>query len=102
MDMSGKIQDKLISIDKRYKLTSKDIEEMNVLRGQGKTLEDLAKYFKISQATVLYWTDEEYRNKQRLKNATTQNQLINIWGTLNKTEQKANLALKDKLKTKLK
>ena len=69
MAMSGKIQDKLISIDKRYKLTSKDIEEMNVLRGQGKTLEDLAKHFKISQATVLYWTDEEYRNKQRLKNA---------------------------------
>ena len=63
MDMSGKIQDKLISIDKRYKLTSKDIEEMKVLRSQGKTLEDLAKHFKISQATVLYWTDEEYRNK---------------------------------------
>ena len=69
MDMSGKIQDKLISIDKRYKLTSKDIEEMNVLRSQGKTLKDVAKHFKISQATVLYWTDEEYRNKQRLKNA---------------------------------
>ena len=33
--MSGMTQDKLISIDKRYKLTSKDIEEMNVLRGQG-------------------------------------------------------------------
>ena len=71
MDMSGKIQDKLISIDKRYKLTSKDIEEINVLRGQGKTLKDLAKYFKISQATVLYWTDKKQREKQRLKKEQT-------------------------------
>ena len=60
---------KLISIDKRYKLTSKDIEEMNVLRGQGRTLEELSKYFKVSQATILYWTDRKQREKQRLKNA---------------------------------
>ena len=40
--------------------------------------------------------------EQRLNKATTQNQLINIWGTLNKQEQKDNTALKDKLKTKLK
>ena len=40
--------------------------------------------------------------EQRLNNATTQNQLVNIWGTLNKTEQEANLALKNELKTKLK
>jgi len=40
--------------------------------------------------------------EERLNNATTQNQLVNIWGTLNKTEQEENLALKNKLKTKLK
>ena len=44
---------KLISIDKRYKLSSEDIQEMNVLRGQGKTLDDLAKHFNVSQATIL-------------------------------------------------
>ena len=53
------INNKLISIDKRYKLTSKDIEEMNVLRGQGKTLEDLAKHFKISQLMVI----RSYQNR---------------------------------------
>jgi len=69
LDLVMKTNDKLISIDKRYKLNSKDIEEMNVLRGQGKTLEQLSKYFKVSQATILYWTDEKQREKQRLKNA---------------------------------
>ena len=69
LDLVMKTNDKLISIDKRYKLTSKDIEEMNVLRGQGRTLEELSKYFKVSQATILYWTDEKQREKQRLKNA---------------------------------
>ena len=69
LDLVMKTNDKLISIDKRYKLTSKDIEEMNVLRGQGRTLEQLSKYFKVSQATILYWTDEKQREKQRLKNA---------------------------------
>ncbi len=69
LDLVMKTNDKLISIDKRYKLTSKDIEEMNVLRGQGRTLEELSKYFKVSQATILYWTDEKQRKKQRLKNA---------------------------------
>ena len=42
---------------------------MNVLRGQGRTLEELSKYFKVSQATILYWTDRKQREKQRLKNA---------------------------------
>ena len=76
MDMSGKIQDKLISIDKRYKLTSKDIEKMNVLRAQGKTLKDLSKHFKVSQATVLYWTDKKQREKQRLKNAKRRKKVL--------------------------
>ncbi len=60
---------KFISIDKRYKLTPKDIERMNILRNQGTALKILSNYFKVSQATVLYWTDKKYRDRQRLKNA---------------------------------
>ena len=63
------INNKLISIDKRYKLNSRDIEEINVLRNQGMTLDNLSKQFKVSQATILYWTDKKQREKQRLKNA---------------------------------
>ena len=63
------INNKLISIDKRYKLNSRDIQEINVLRKQGKTLDNLSKQFKVSQATILYWTDKKQREKQRLKNA---------------------------------
>ena len=89
--MSGKIQDKLISIDKRYKLTSKDIEEINVLRGQGKTLKDLAKYFKISQATVLYWTDKKQREKQRLKNAKRRKKGLELKKSVEKDTEKRKL-----------
>ena len=89
--MSGKIQDKLISIDKRYKLTSKDIEEINVLRGQGKTLKDLAKYFKISQETVLYWTDKKQREKQRLKNAKRRKKGLELKKSVEKDTEKRKL-----------
>ena len=91
MDMSGMTQDKLISIDKRYKLTSKDIEEMNVLRGQGKTLEDLSKRFKVSQATVLYWTDKKQREKQRLKNAKRRKKGLELKKSVEKDAEKRKL-----------
>ena len=84
-------QDKLISIDKRYKLTSKDIEEMNVLRGQGKTLEDLSKRFKVSQATVLYWTDKKQREKQRLKNAKRRKKGLELKKSIEKDTEKRKL-----------
>ena len=86
--MSGKIQDKLISIDKRYKLTSKDIEKMNVLRAQGKTLKDLSKHFKVSQATVLYWTDKKQREKQRLKNAKRRKKGLELKKSVEKDTEK--------------
>ncbi len=89
--MSGKIQDKLISIDKRYKLTSKDIEKMNVLRAQGKTLEDLSKHFKVSQATVLYWTDKKQREKQRLKNAKRRKKGLELKKSVEKDTEKRKL-----------
>ena len=91
MDMSGKIQDKLISIDKRYKLTSKDIEKMNVLRAQGKTLKDLSKHFKVSQATVLYWTDKKQREKQRLKNAKRRKKGLELKKSVEKDTEKRKL-----------
>jgi len=40
--------------------------------------------------------------EERLNKATTLAQLVNIWGTLNKEEQKKYTSLKDELKTKLK
>jgi len=60
---------KLFSIDGRYKVTPEVVTEMNSLRKEGKTLDELSKYFKVSEATIFYWTDDKYREKQRLKNA---------------------------------
>ncbi len=79
---------KLISIDKRYKLSSKDIQEMNVLRGQGKTLDDLAKHVNVSQATILYWTDKKQREKQRLKNAKRKKKDLNLKTSIKKEIEK--------------
>jgi len=82
---------KLISIDKRYKLTPKDIEEINIFRSQGKTLEELSNYFKVSQVTVLYWTDEEYRNKQKLKNAKRRKKGLELKKSIEKDTEKRKL-----------
>tara|TARA_R110002012_G_scaffold59533_1_gene155793 strand:+ start:710 stop:1129 length:420 start_codon:yes stop_codon:yes gene_type:complete len=82
---------KLISIDKRYKLTPEDIEEINIFRSQGKTLEELSNYFKVSQVTVLYWTDEEYRNKQKLKNAKRRKKGLELKKSIEKNTEKRKL-----------
>ena len=82
---------KLISIDKRYKLSSKDIQEMNVLRGQGKTLDDLAKHVNVSQATILYWTDKKQREKQRLKNAKRKKKGLDLKTSIKKDIEKRKL-----------
>tara|TARA_R100000908_G_C3707159_1_gene115241 strand:+ start:350 stop:766 length:417 start_codon:yes stop_codon:yes gene_type:complete len=82
---------KLISIDKRYKLSSEDIQEMNVLRGQGKTLDNLAKHFNVSQATILYWTDKKQREKQRLKNAKRKKKGLELKTSIKKDMEKRKL-----------
>ena len=82
---------KLISIDKRYKLSSEDIQKMNVLRGQGKTLNDLAKHFNVSQATILYWTDKKQREKQRLKNAKRKKKGLELKTSIKKDIEKRKL-----------
>ena len=85
------MKNKLISIDKRYKLTFKDIEQMNVFRSQGKTLEELSNYFKVSQATILYWTDKKYRDKQRLKNAKRRKEGQELKKSIEKDTEKRKL-----------
>ena len=82
---------KLISIDKKYKLSSEDIQEMNVLRGQGKTLDNLAKHFNVSQATILYWTDKKQREKQRLKNAKRKKKGLELKTSIKKDIEKRKL-----------
>ena len=63
------IINKIFEIDKRYKVTPENVKEMIRLRSKKKTLKFLSNKFKVSQATILYWTDEKQRNKQRIKNA---------------------------------
>ena len=85
------INNKLISIDKRYKLNSRDIQEINVLRNQGKTLDNLSKQFKVSQATILYWTDKKQREKQRLKNAKRKKKGLELKTSIKKDKEKRKL-----------
>ena len=85
------INNKLISIDKRYKLNSRDIEEINVLRNQGITLDNLSKQFKVSQATILYWTDKKQREKQRLKNAKRRKKGLELKTSIKKDTEKRKL-----------
>jgi len=85
------INNKLISIDKRYKLNSRDIEEINVLRNQGMTLDNLSKQFKVSQATILYWTDKKQREKQRLKNAKRRKKGLELKTSIKKDMEKRKL-----------
>lgn len=60
--------------DVRYKVNQEDIDEMRKLRESGNSYQAIANHMadkgkNISTATVLYWTNEESRKKQRAKNA---------------------------------
>ena len=60
--------------DRRYKLTQEDITQMNKLKEEGKSNTEIGLAMgergkEISNATVIYWTDKEQREKQRAKNA---------------------------------
>jgi hypothetical protein len=60
--------------DRRYKLTQEDITQMNKLREEGMSNTNILRHMKdkgkmISRTTVIYWTNEEERKKQRAKNA---------------------------------
>jgi len=49
---------------KRNKVTSKMKELMLKIKAQGHTIKDIAKVFKLSEATIRYHTDETVRQKQ--------------------------------------
>ena len=58
--------------DVRYKVTQEDIDEMRELRASGNSYQAIANHMadkgkKISTTTVVYWTNEESRKKQRMK-----------------------------------
>jgi transposase len=55
--------------DYRYKVTEQDILDMRELRELGFSQRELAEHFKVSKSTIYYWTNDESRAKQRLKNA---------------------------------
>lgn len=55
--------------DYRYKVTQQDILDMRELRELGFKVQELADSYNISTATVVYWTNDKARAKQRLKNA---------------------------------
>ncbi len=54
--------------DKRFKLTGKEISEIQELRKQGYTLMKLSHMYDCATATISYWTDTKFREEQREKN----------------------------------
>ena len=56
--------------DYRYKVTKQDILDMREFKELGFTNRELAEHFGVSQSTILYWTNDESRHKQRLKNSS--------------------------------
>lgn len=55
--------------DYRYKVTEQDILDMRELRKLGFKVKEIADSYNISTTTVVYWTNDKSRAKQRLKNA---------------------------------
>jgi orotate phosphoribosyltransferase-like protein len=55
--------------DYRYKVTQQDILDMRELRKLGFKVKEIADSYNISTTTVVYWTNDKSRAKQRLKNA---------------------------------
>ena len=55
--------------DNRYKVTEQDILDMREFRSLGFTLQQIADSYNISTTTVVYWTNDKSRAKQRIKNA---------------------------------
>lgn len=55
-------------LDKRYKVTEEIVLKLLHLKSEGWTMQQLANKFNISVSTVWYWSNAEYRDKQREKN----------------------------------
>jgi hypothetical protein len=58
-----------IKLDERFKITPKQVREMESLRNNGYSFRKIAQMYSVAPATAQYWTDDVYRGKQRKKNA---------------------------------
>ncbi len=56
-------------MDRRYKLTQEDVNQMRELRAEGWTYQSIADKFDVAYSTAQYWTNKEQRVKARIKNA---------------------------------
>ena len=59
--------------DNRYKVNEQDILDMREFRSLGFTLQQIADSYNISTTTVVYWTNDKSRAKQRLKECKKEN-----------------------------
>ena len=55
--------------DNRYKVNQSDVNDMREFRSLGFTVQEIADNYNISSATVVYWTNDKSRAKQKAKNA---------------------------------
>ena len=55
--------------DNRYKVNQNDVIDMREFRSLGFTVKEIADSYNISSATVVYWTNDKSRAKQKVKNA---------------------------------
>tara|TARA_B100000029_G_scaffold513260_1_gene612222 strand:- start:2847 stop:3260 length:414 start_codon:yes stop_codon:yes gene_type:complete len=55
--------------DNRYKLSQEDVNSIRELRENGYSYSKISLLYPVCAETIRYWTDEEYRKKQRQKNA---------------------------------
>ncbi len=50
-------------LDRRCKLTEKDIYRIRILKENGWLLKRIAKKFNVSDMSIYYWTNENYRQE---------------------------------------
>ena len=60
---------KRITNDKRYKVSQKIVNEIRDLRKQKLSYQKIADKYNLSLSTIKYWTNDDYREKMRIKNA---------------------------------
>lgn len=56
-------------LDRRWRLTEEEIAEIVRLREMGWTIAKLSKEYHVATSTIIYWVNEDFRIRQRRKNA---------------------------------
>ena len=56
-----------MAVDRRYKVSQEDILRMRMMRNQGISYQKIADAHGESYSTAYFWTNAEYRRKQREK-----------------------------------